>query len=119
MVISSSGDNIIYNFGRVIDDNEESDILYVKVELDNSILGAPVIDNNGLIIGLVKSINSNGIVIVQKSISIFTMIAEMNLDRGVERIIMPKKNSLFRLSNPDRIIAVKPFLTHFNVRKTN
>lgn len=117
MVISSIGNNLTYNFGRVIDDDEQSNIFYIKVELDNSILGAPVIDNNGSIIGLVKSVDSNRIGIVQKSISIFTMIAEMNLDKGVERIVMPKNNGLYRLSNPDRIIALKPFLAHFNVRK--
>ena len=117
MIISSSGDNLIYNYGRVIDDNEDSNILYIKVELDNAILGAPVLDNNGFIIGLVKSIDSNKIGVVQKSISIFTMVSEMNLDKGVERIIMPKKNNLFRLQNPDRIAALKPFLVHFNVRK--
>ena len=111
------GDNLIYNYGRVIDDNEDSNILYIKVELDNAILGAPVLDNNGFIIGLVKSIDSNKIGVVQKSISIFTMVSEMNLDKGVERIIMPKKNNLFRLQNPDRIAALKPFLVHFNVRK--
>ena len=118
MVIGSNGDNLIYNFGRVIDDNEESNILYIKVELDNSILGAPVIDNNGLIIGLVKSVDSNNIGIVQKSNSIFTMIAEMNLDKGIEYIQMPKRNSLSRLQNPDRVLALKPFLVHFNVRRT-
>lgn len=118
MIIGTNGDNLIYNFGRVIDDNEESDILYIKVELDNSILGAPVLDNNGLIIGLVKSIDANNIGIVQKSNSIFTMISEMNMDRGIEYIQMPKKNSLVRLPNPDRIVALKPFLVHFNVRRT-
>lgn len=118
IVISSNGDDIIYNFGRVIDDNKESNILYIKVELDNLILGAPVIDNYGQIIGLIKSIDPNGMGTVQKSISIFTMIAEMNLDKGVERIIMPKKNSLSKLPNPDRLIALQPYLAHFNVRKT-
>ena len=118
MVLGSNGDNLVYNFGRVIDDNEESNIFYVKVEMDNDILGAPVIDNNGQIIGLVKSVDSNKIGIIQKSISIFTMIAEMNLDKGVERILMPKNNSLARQSNPNRIMALKPFLVHFNVRKT-
>lgn len=117
MVISSIGDNILYNFGRVIDDNEESNLLYIKVELDNSILGAPVIDKNGSIIGLVKSVDSNRIGVVQKSISIYSMIAEMNLDKGVERILLPKSNNLGRLSNPDRIVALKPFLVHFNIRK--
>ena len=118
MVLGSNGDNLVYNFGRVIDDNEESNIFYVKVEMDNDILGAPVIDNNGQIIGLVKSVDSNKIGIIQKSVSIFTMIAEMNLDKGVERILMPKNNSLARQSNPNRIMALKPFLVHFNVRKT-
>ena len=117
MIIGSNGDDLMYNFGRVIDDNEESNILYIKVDLENPILGAPVLDNNGIIIGLVINVDSNMVGIVRKSISIFTMIEEMNLDKGIERIIMPKKNSLFRLPNPDRIVALRPFLFHFNVRK--
>lgn len=117
-IIGSNGDDLIYNFGRVIDDNAESNILYIKVELDNSIIGAPVIDNSGLIIGLVKSIDSDKIGVVQKSVSIYTMIAEMNLDKGIERIILPKRNSLYKQQNPDRILALKPFLVHFSVRRT-
>jgi len=117
VIVAKTNDKIIYNYGRVINDDGNADTLIVKVQLENSILGAPVIDNSGKIIGLVKNSGSNGLAVVQKSVSIFTMISEMNLDKGIDRIYMPANNSLYKLSSPDRIKALSPFLVHFNVRK--
>jgi hypothetical protein len=117
IMIAKNNDEIIYNYGRVISDNENIDTMLVKIQLNNEIIGAPVLDNNGKVIGLIKNYNSNGIAVVQKSTSIFTMISEMNLDKGIKRILVPSYNSVSNLSTPDKILAFSPFLVHFNVRK--
>lgn len=117
VAISKIKGKIIFNYGRVIDDDENSDTLMINLQLDNEILGAPVFDNSGKIIGIIKNVESNGKAVVQKSISVFSMISEMNLDKGIGHIIVPSKNSLSKLSNSDRIKAISPFLVHFNVRR--
>ena len=73
-------------------------------------------DNSGKIIGLVKHVDSTGTAVVQKSVSIYTMISEINLDKGIDRIYISSKNGLKKLSTPDRILALSPFMVHFNVR---
>jgi hypothetical protein len=79
VMIAKSNEKIIYNYGRVINDNENDDTMMLKIQLKNAILGGPVIDNSGKIIGLINNIDSNGIAVAQKSISIYTIISEMNL----------------------------------------
>jgi hypothetical protein len=116
-IIAKNNNKIIYNYGRVISDNESVDTMLVKIQLKNEIIGAPVLDNYGRVIGLIKNYNSNGIAVVQKSISIYTMISEINLDKGITRISIPSYNSISKMSTPDKIRAFSPFLVQFNVRK--
>jgi hypothetical protein len=117
VMIAKNNEELVYNYGRVINDNPDDNTMMLKIQLENAIIGAPVIDVNGKIIGLIINIDANGMAAVQKSISIYTMVSEMNLDKGITRISVPSKNSLSRFSIPERINAFSPFLVHFNVRK--
>jgi len=116
MLLFNNAGKLIYNYGDVIEDDPESKIMIIKMQLETQVLGAPVLNSEGALIGFVVEQDENGIAIARKTGNLFEMVREMNLNRGIEKIYFSSNNRLKQINTPEKIMRIKPFLGSFNVR---
>jgi hypothetical protein len=113
-LVFSSKTKMNVNRGMVIKDNPESTTMTLHLTLEGNVYGAVVMDKKGVIVGICEEQDENGNAEVIKSMEIYKMIEDMNLDKGVPYIAMPN-STIFKLkSNPQRIELLSPFVAWFN-----
>lgn len=112
--VFSSTSEIKINSGFVIEDSPSAPTMKVHLNLKGSVYGAVVMNNAGVIVGISEKQNKDGSVRVVKSKELYQMVAEMNLDKGVDYISMPSQNYFKTKSNAERIESLKPFIAWFN-----
>lgn len=106
-----------FNYGRVFRDHPDSLKMKLKLQLDIPVLGAPVLDPDGNIAGIVIDINDKGVATILKSKAMFMLVTEMNLDKGIKSIYLPVSSKIRGLSDTGKISKTAPFVACFNIRK--
>lgn len=112
--VFSSNSGIKINSGIVIEDDPLSATMKVHLELKESVYGAIVMNESGVIVGISEKQNNDGSARVVKSKELYQMVSEMNLDKGVDYISMPSQNYFKTKTNAERIESLKPFIAWFN-----
>ena len=112
--VFSSKSGIKVNSGIVIEDDPTSPIMKVHLELKESVYGAVVMNESGVIVGISEKQDPDGNGNVVKTKELYKMVSEMNLDKGVDYISMPSQNYFKTKTNTERIESLKPFIAWFN-----
>jgi hypothetical protein len=113
-LVFSSRSKVSINSGIIIEDSPDSATMQIHLSLKGNVYGATVIDNSGLIVGICERQDEDGNATVIKSKEIYKMISEMNLDKGVPYIALPKNNYLRSKQNSERVEMLSNHVAWFN-----
>ena len=113
-LVFSSKSKVSINSGIIIEDSPESPTMLIHLSLKGNVYGAAVMDHSGLIVGLCEQNEADGNAKVIKSKEVYKMIGEMNLDKGVPYISLPKNNYLRSKENSERVGMLSNYVAWFN-----
>ena len=113
-LVFSSKSKVSINSGIITEDDPSASTMKIHLDLAGNVYGAVVIDQSGLITGICERQDEDGNAVVIKSKEIYQMISEMNLDKGVPYINLPKNNYLKNKSNSERVEIIENYVSWFN-----
>jgi len=116
LFVFSTNSEMIINRGIVIEDKQGANSMKVHLSLANAVYGAVVMDDSGEVVGICEKKDKDGNVKVVKSIALYQMVKEMNLDKGLNYISLPGQNYLRSKSNSQRIESFTPFMAWFSTK---